>query len=345
VPGASGRDDLPHPQVATIPRRVMAAEHTISVTERLTPADLDHAAALLRAGALVAFPTETVYGLGADATSDAAVAAIFAAKARPRFNPLIIHVVDLAMARPLALFDARAEGVAQRFWPGPLTLVLPRAPDSPVSLLASAGLDSLAVRAPAHPLPRALIRAVGRPIAAPSANRSGRVSPTTAQHVLDELDGRIAAVLDGGPCRVGLESTVIDLTGPHPRLLRPGGLAVEAIEAVLGPLERAAGEAAAPRSPGMLASHYAPALPLRLEAKTVEPGEALLAFGRRAPRGAKEVRWLSRKGDLTEAAVNLFAALRALDRPEFTGIAVMPIPGHGLGLAINDRLRRAAVRS
>ncbi len=326
----------------------MTAEHSITakdlitVTERLTPADLDRAAELLRAGALVAFPTETVYGLGADAENEQAVAAIFAAKARPRFNPLIIHVIDAAAARRLVVFDARAERLAERFWPGPLTLVLPRRPDCPVALLASAGLDSLAVRVPAHPLPRALIRAVGRPIAAPSANRSGRVSPTTAEHVLDELDGRIAAVLDGGPCRVGLESTVIDLTTPLARLLRPGGLAAEAIAAVVGPLDTAAVDAAAPLSPGMLASHYAPALPLRLQAKAVQPGEALLAFGGRAPRGAKEVRWLSRSGDLAEAAVNLFAALRALDRPEFTGIAVMPIPEHGLGLAINDRLRRAA---
>jgi L-threonylcarbamoyladenylate synthase len=322
----------------------MAAEHAITVTERLTPAELDRAAELLRQGRLVAFPTETVYGLGADATNEAAIAAIFAAKARPRFNPLIIHVIDEAMARPLVVFDERSLRLVKHFWPGPLTLVLPRARACPVPLLASAGLDSLAVRVPAHPLPRALIRAVGRPIAAPSANRSGRVSPTTAQHVLDELDGRIAAVLDGGPCRVGLESTVVDLTGPRPALLRPGGLAAEAIEEVLGPLERAEGDAAAPRSPGLLASHYAPSLPLRLNAETVHPGEALLAFGRRAPPGAKEVRWLSRKGDLAEAAVNLFAALRALDRPEFAGIAVMPIPGHGLGLAINDRLRRAAVR-
>jgi L-threonylcarbamoyladenylate synthase len=322
----------------------MIAEHAPAVTERLTPADLDRAAALLRAGALVAFPTETVYGLGADAANDAAVAAIFEAKARPRFNPLIIHVIDEAAARRLVRFDERAAQLAQRFWPGPLSLVLPRAADCPVSLLASAGLDSLALRIPAHPLPRALIRAVGRPIAAPSANRSGRVSPTTAEHVLDELDGRIAAVLDGGPCRVGIESTVLDLTAPHPRLLRPGGVAAEALEEAIGPLERGdpTDDAAAPRSPGMMESHYAPALPLRLGATKVEPTEALLAFGPRAPRGAKEVRWLSRRGDLVEAAAHLFAALRALDRPEFSAIAVMPIPEHGLGLAINDRLRRAA---
>jgi L-threonylcarbamoyladenylate synthase len=327
---------------ATIPRPSMTGEHDSTTTERLTPADLDRAAELLRDGKLVAFPTETVYGLGADATNDQAVAAIFAAKGRPRFNPLIVHVIDEAAARRLVRFDERAAVLAQRFWPGPLTLVLPRAPECPVALLASAGLDSLAVRVPAHPLPRALIRAVGRPLAAPSANRAGRVSPTTAQHVLDELDGRVAAVLDGGPCRVGLESTVVDLTTARPALLRPGGAPAEALEAAVGALDRPEGEETAPRSPGMLASHYAPALPVRLDARRVEAGEALLAFGPHPPRGAKEVRWLSRKGDLAEAAINLFAALRALDRPDFSAIAVVPIPAHGLGLAINDRLRRAA---
>jgi L-threonylcarbamoyladenylate synthase len=320
----------------------MIAERAPAATERLTPADLDRAAALLRAGKLVAFPTETVYGLGADATSDAAVAAIFAAKERPRFNPLIVHVIDAAAARRLVRFDARAEALAARFWPGPLSLVLPRLEHCPISLLASAGLDSLALRVPGHPLPRALIRAVGRPIAAPSANRSGRVSPTTAQHVLDELDGRIAAVLDGGSCRVGLESTVLDLTGARPLLLRPGGVTAEAIEQAVGAIGRGGGDPAAPRSPGMLATHYAPSLPLRLNVAKPRADEALLAFGPRAPRGAREIRWLSRSGDLAEAAANLFAALRAVDRPEFSGIAVMPIPEAGLGAAINDRLRRAA---
>jgi len=322
----------------------MTGEPISTVTERLTPADLDRAAALLRAGSLVSFPTETVYGLGADATNDRAVAAVFAAKERPRFNPLIVHVADSAAARRLVRFDARAERLAERFWPGPLTLVLPRAERCPVALLASAGLDSLAVRVPAHPLAEALLRAVGRPIAAPSANRSGRVSPTTAAHVLAELDGRIAAVLDGGPCPIGLESTVIDLTTQAATLLRPGGLVAEAIEATIGPLARAAPDENAPRSPGMLASHYAPALPLRLEARAVRPGEALLAFGPAVPPGAAAVHWLSRSGDLAEAAARLFAELRAVDRPEFGGIAVMPIPEHGLGLAINDRLRRAATR-
>jgi L-threonylcarbamoyladenylate synthase len=324
----------------------MSALSELAATERLTPADLDRAAELLRAGKLVAFPTETVYGLGADATNDKAAAAIFAAKERPRFNPLIILVVDVATARRLVRFDERAQKLAAQFWPGPLSLVLPRAASSPVSLLASAGLDTLAIRVPGHPLPRALIRAVGRPIAAPSANRSGRVSPTTAAHVLDELDGRIAAVMDGDPCRVGLESTVLDLTGASPVLLRPGGVTREAIEDIIGTVELAgASDAASPHSPGLLATHYAPSLPLRLEAREVRDGEALLAFGKRAPSGAKRVLWLSRNGDLVEAAGNLFAALRAADRPEFSGIAVMPIPKAGLGAAINDRLRRAAARS
>jgi L-threonylcarbamoyladenylate synthase len=320
----------------------MIATRAPTVTERLTPAEIDRAAELLRAGRLVAFATETVYGLGADATNDKAVAAIFDAKGRPRFNPLIVHVLDVAAARRLAPFDARAVRLAERFWPGPLSLALPRAADCPVSLLASAGLDSIALRAPAHPLARTLLRAAALPIAAPSANRSGRVSPTRAEHALDELGGRIAAVLDGGPCEIGVESTVVDLTGPRPRLLRPGGIAAEAIEETLGSLERPESDDAAPRSPGMLASHYAPSLPLRLDVTAAEPQEALLAFGPTPPPGAKAIRWLSRSGDLGEAAANLFAALRALDRPEFSAIAVMPIPEHGLGLAINDRLRRAA---
>lgn len=341
MPGAPGRGDLPRPPRGDYTSARMTAARKPAVTERLTPADLDRAAELLRAGELVAFPTETVYGLGADATNERAVAAIFAAKARPRFNPLIVHVIDIAAAERLVVLDERARRLASSLWPGPLTLVLRRRPDCPVALLASAGLDTLAVRVPAHPLPRALIRAVEKPIAAPSANRSGRVSPTTAEHVIEELDGRIAAVLDGGRCRVGLESTVVDLTTERPTLLRPGGATLEAIEAIVGALARAAATDR-PRSPGMLDSHYSPTLPLRLDARDARAGEALLAFGPRAPKGAKEVRWLSRKRDLAEAAINLFAALRALDRPEFAAIAVMPIPEHGLGLAINDRLRRAA---
>ena len=300
------------------------------------------AARLLRDGELVAFPTETVYGLGGDATSDRAVARIFAAKGRPRFNPLILHVPGLAEAEPLAVFDERARGAARRFWPGPLTLVLPRRSDSGLSLLASAGLDTIAVRAPRHPVAQSLLRATGRPIAAPSANRSGRVSPTMAAHVAAELSESLALILDGGPCPVGLESTVLDLTGTVPVLLRPGGVALEELAELLGAIETPRGDAAAPRAPGSLPSHYAPDLPVRLDAREARPGEALLGFGPEAPPGFAEVLWLSQTGDLAEAAANLFALLRRLDRPEFAGIAVMPIPERDLGRAINDRLRRAA---
>jgi L-threonylcarbamoyladenylate synthase len=294
----------------------------------------------LREGRLVALPTETVYGLGGDATNERAVAAIFTAKGRPRFNPLIVHVTGLPEAEALAVFDERARRVAARFWPGPLSLVLRRRADSGVALLACAGLDTVAVRAPAHEVAQALLRATGRPIAAPSANRSGRVSPTEAGHVAEELGDRVALILDGGRTRVGLESTVLDLSGAAPALLRPGGIGLEELSALFGPI--AAPGAAPPKSPGMLASHYAPSLPLRLDAVAARPGEALLAFGPDAPPGFAEIAWLSRSGDLAEAAANFFAMLRRLDRPQFAGIAVMPIPERGLGRAINDRLRRAA---
>jgi L-threonylcarbamoyladenylate synthase len=303
-------------------------------------AAIARAAALLRAGRLVAFPTETVYGLGGDATNDHAVAAIFAAKARPRFNPLIVHVRDLAEAERLAIFNEPAHRAAVRFWPGPLTLVLPRQPGVGVSLLASAGLDMVAVRVPAHPVAQALLREVARPIAAPSANRSGRVSPTEAAHVAEDLGDDVALILDDGPTPLGLESTVLDLSGEAPALLRPGAVTFEALTELLGSI--AVPASALPKSPGMLASHYAPRLPVRLAAAEAGPGEGLLAFGPDAPPGFAEVLWLSRSGDLTEAAANLFAMLRRLDRPSFAGIAVMPIPEHGLGRAINDRLRRAA---
>ncbi|HVH81693.1 MAG TPA: L-threonylcarbamoyladenylate synthase [Stellaceae bacterium] len=300
------------------------------------------AARLLRNGKLVAFPTETVYGLGGDATNDAAVAAIFAAKGRPRFNPLIVHVPGLAEAEAVGAFDERARTAAQRFWPGPLTLVLRRHEDCGISLLASAGLDTVAIRAPAHPIAQALLRAVGRPIAAPSANRSGHVSPTAATHVATELGDRVALILDGGRCAVGVESTVLDLSGDVPTLLRPGGVTLEALEAVLGPITAGGNSPDAPRSPGQLASHYAPSLTLRMNATAARPGEALLAFGAPVPEDFATVLNLSPRGELVEAAGNLFAMMRQLDRPEFIGIAVMPIPEHGLGRAINDRLRRAA---
>ena len=286
------------------------------MTERLIPdpAGLARAAALLRAGRLVAFGTETVYGLGADATDAAAVAAVFAAKDRPRFNPLISHYPDAEAAFADGVPTAAARDVAAAFWPGPLTLVLPRQPDSRVALLTGAGLETLALRVPAHPAAQALLRAVGRPVAAPSANRSGQVSPTTAAHVLEGLGGRIDAVLDSGACAVGVESTVLDLSGERPRLLRPGGVSLEAIVARIGPVEIGAPleEGAAPRAPGQLASHYAPSLPVRLDAISVRPDEALLAFGPALP-GAGAVFELSPEGDLIEAAARLFAGLRALD--------------------------------
>lgn len=315
------------------------------MTERLgtSGADIERAAAALRAGRLVAFPTETVYGLGAIATNDRAVAAIFAAKARPRFNPLIVHVVDRAAAASLALWNARADRLAARFWPGPLTLVLPRSAGCPLSLLVSAGGDTVALRAPAHPVAQALLRATVLPIAAPSANPAGRISPTTADHVADGLGGRVDLILDGGPCPVGIESTVVDLCEGAPRLLRPGGITRAALEAEIGPLAAAAAtDDDRPRSPGQMSSHYAPSRPVRLDATTVAPDEALLAFGPRAPEGAARSLNLSASGDLEEAAANLFGMLRALDRPEFRAIAVMPIPAGGLGEAIRDRLARAA---
>ncbi|WP_237213392.1 L-threonylcarbamoyladenylate synthase [Falsiroseomonas oryziterrae] len=313
--------------------------------------DVAEAAALLAAGELVAFPTETVYGLGADARNGRAVAAVFAAKGRPQFNPLICHVATAEAAFEEVVADERARALAARFWPGPLTLVLPRRASCRVDLLAGAGLDTLAIRVPAHPLALDLLRAVGGPVAAPSANRSGGVSPTEAAHALAELGGRIAAVLDGGRCAVGVESTVLDLSSRGAALLRPGGVPVEAIEATIGPVGRplplSAGEATQHlRSPGMLLSHYAPSLPVRLDATEVGPEEALLAFGQRPLPGAGAMWNLSPSADLVEAAQRLFAGLRWLDaqgrRLGLARIAAMPVPDGGLGAAINDRLSRAA---
>jgi L-threonylcarbamoyladenylate synthase len=304
------------------------------------------AAEVLRAGELVALPTETVYGLAADAANGGAVARIFAAKGRPRFNPLICHVTGLEMAARYGVLDARAEGLAREFWPGPLTLVVPLAAGAPVHPLATAGLDSVALRAPRGPA-QAVIAAFGGALAAPSANHSGRLSPTRAEHVVDQLGDAVSLVLDAGPCAVGVESTILSLAGSTPLLLRPGGVPAEAIEAALGTkLERAA--AGDPiTAPGMLSSHYAPRLPLRLDASSVEPGEALLAFGNAAIPGADRavaLRNLSPAGDLIEAAANLFAHLADLDASGASAIAVMPIPQQGLGEAINDRLARAAAR-
>ena len=311
---------------------------TIKPIDRAT---IDQAARLLLAGEVVAFPTETVYGLGAVADDDRAVAKIFAAKARPQFNPLIVHLAEPKWAMDLVTLDRRADALIERFWPGPLSLVLPRTAGCPASLLCSAGLDSLAVRMPSHPAAADLLRAVGRAVAAPSANRSGQVSPTRAAHVAESLGAQVSLILDGGSCTVGLESSVVDLTGATPRLLRPGAVTREALGAVLGVLESPqAGEPL--KSPGQLTSHYAPRHPLRLEARQVSGDEALLAFGPHPLPGAAHTLNLSAEGDLVEAAANLFAALRSLDRTAVSGIAVMPVPESGLGTAINDRLRRAA---
>lgn len=299
------------------------------------------AAEMLRAGQLVAFPTETVYGLGADATDGRAVAGIYAAKGRPSFNPLIAHVATVEAALALGVFDSEAEALARAFWPGPLTLVVPMAAGAGISDLTRAGLDTVGLRVPSHPVAQALLTAAGRPIAAPSANRSGHVSPTTADHVLDDLAGRIDAVVDGGSTEVGVESTIVACLGGAPVLLRPGGVPREAIEKVIGrPLAASAGEATI--APGMLASHYAPEASLRLDVTAPAPGEALLAFGRDVPVADGPVLNLSPSGDLAEAAANLFGHLRTLDAAAVCGIAVMPIPGEGLGEAIRDRLARAA---
>ena len=305
------------------------------------------AARCLAAGGLVAFPTETVYGLGADATNGEAVARLYAAKGRPAFNPLIAHVASLDAARALARFDQPAERLAAAFWPGPLTLVVPKQPDCGLAELALAGLESIALRVPAHPTARQLIAAFGKPIVAPSANRSGHVSPTSAAHVLADLRGRIDMVVDAGPCPVGIESTIVACLG-EPVLLRPGGVPREAIEVVHGrALAEAPANDDAPLAPGMLASHYAPKARLRLNVQSAREGEALLAFGPlpQAAQAPRAVLNLSARGDLVEAAANLFSHLRALDQAGITGIAVMPVPQEGLGEAINDRLQRAAARS
>jgi L-threonylcarbamoyladenylate synthase len=300
-----------------------------------TPAQ---AAAALAAGQLVILPTETVYGLAADAADPAAVARLYEAKGRPRFNPLIAHVTDLAMAKRVALLDARARRLAEAFWPGPLTLVAPVGEDDLVCDLARAGLDTVAVRAPDHPVAQSVIATFGRPLVAPSANRSGRPSPTTLADAVAETGAAAAVALDGGHCRIGLESTVISLLDGPPRLLRPGAVTRGEIEALIGPLAEA--EADAARSPGRLARHYAPAAPLRLAADAPREGEAYLAFGP-APQGPRTLN-LSPTRDLAEAASRLFSALRAADALAPTAIAVAPIPDDGLGEAINDRLRRAA---
>jgi L-threonylcarbamoyladenylate synthase len=308
------------------------------------------AARTLAAGGLVAFPTETVYGLGADAANSAAIARLYQAKGRPAFNPLIAHVGDLAAARKIARFDTAAERLATTFWPGPLTLVLPKTENCVVADLATAGLDTVAVRVPAHPVARDILRAFGGPVVAPSANLSGHVSPTDASHVEHDLSGLIDLIVDGGPVEVGVESTIVGCF-EQPMLLRPGGLPRENIERVLGralaqPPQEIDVDGTQPLAPGMLASHYAPRTRVRLNAENVAKGEALLAFGLHRLHGADDavaMMNLSAKSDLAEAAANLFGYLRALDTKGAKTIAVMPIPNEGLGEAINDRLRRAAV--
>ena len=312
------------------------------MTERLEAdaAGLSHAASLLRAGDLVAFPTETVYGLGADARNGTAVAGIFAAKGRPRFNPLIVHVTGMEMAESIAVFSNRAKALAAAFWPGPLTLVLPLRAEAGISDLVTAGLDTVAIRMPAHPVALALLQGFGGPLAAPSANPSGKVSPTGADHVLEGLSGRIAAVVDGGACRVGVESTILMLTPPT--LLRPGGLDVETLETALGQPLEFGGDALKPNAPGQLTSHYAPGAAVRMDATEKHPGEILIGFG---PCAGADLS-LSQSGDLVEAAAALFGLLRRADALASArgarSIAVAPIPEIGLGRAINDRLRRAA---
>jgi L-threonylcarbamoyladenylate synthase len=325
---------------------------TTTLTTKMLPADaaaVNEAAQRLADGGLVAFPTETVYGLGADATNGSAIARLYEAKGRPLFNPLISHVEGLSSAHRIARFDAAAITLAQAFWPGPLTLVLPKRKGCDVAELATAGLETIAVRVPAHPVAHAILKALGRPVVAPSANRSGHVSPTTAAHVESDLAGRIDLIVDGGPVAVGVESTIVGCF-ERPMLLRPGGLPREEIERMLGrqlarpPLEAESNDSQ-PLAPGMLTSHYAPRARVRLNAQSLEPGEALLAFGHVPVPGqdrAAAALNLSERGDPAEAATRLFGYLRSLDAAGAHTIAVMPVPMEGLGEAINDRLRRAA---
>jgi len=304
---------------------------------------VDKAISLWKQSELVAIPTETVYGLGADATNGEAVACIYSVKSRPQFNPLIVHVATAEIARQYVVWNDIAESLADAFWPGPLTLVLKRCVNCTISELVSAGGDTIAIRVPAHPIALQLLKAWNGGIAAPSANRSGRISPTTADHVREELGDAIPLIIDGGACDVGIESTVVDCTGPEPIVLRAGAITRAMVEQVTGLASPApAAPGAQLLSPGQLASHYAPTLALRMNAMNVKANEALLTFGPNPISGTAYQLNLSATGNLIEAAANLFAYLRALDRPEFSGIAVMPIPNEGIGEAINDRLTRAA---
>lgn len=316
------------------PRLLDVSEQTIAEASRA-----------LKEGGLVAFPTETVYGLGADATNDAAVAKIFEAKSRPTFNPLIVHVKDAGQAALMGEFNEAAQKLCQRFWPGPLTVVLKRHPQSPLSLLVSAGLDTVALRVPGHIVAAALLEKCDLPLAAPSANKSGTVSSTNAMHVASQFRDGVEIILDGGSCPVGIESTIIDLSKSNPVILRPGAITAEEIEAEIGPVEISHVEISKSdevKAPGMMKSHYAPSIPLRMNVDPADrkKGEAYLTFGPDAPRRAALN--LSKAGDLREAAANLFSMIKVLDQPGIAGIAVMPIPFSGLGHAINDRLMRAS---
>jgi len=324
--------DVVHQQERSVTRMTNIKTEILS-TE---PSDINSAAAFLRQGALVSFPTETVYGLAADATDSHAVAQIFETKGRPQFNPLIVHVATIDAARAIGDFDDDALGLAQAFWPGPLTIVVPLKPESGICELVTAGLTTVAIRVPAHKVAQDLLAAFAGPLAAPSANPSGKISPTRVEHVVDGLSGKIAAIVDGGPCPVGLESTIVS-TRPL-ALLRPGGLPLEAIQACLGKtLTLATSDNSAPTSPGQLRSHYAPDAKLRLNATELHENEVMLGFG-----DVECTLNLSASGDLVQAAANLFSHLRTLDQLAPDGIAVSPIPNHGLGRAINDRLQRAA---
>lgn len=331
-----------HPKTCKIDPSQGVADSTLAVDAGFVAAK-----DCLERGGLVAIPTETVYGLAADATNAEAVAGIFAAKNRPSFNPLISHLPSLAAAERHGIFNKDAELLARHFWPGPLTLVVPKQPGSAIADLTSAGLETVALRVPDAPLMRALSGALGKPLAAPSANRSGRISPTEAAHVVEELDGRIDMIADLGPCRVGVESSVVFCGAGHePTLLRPGGISATDLETVLGrPLARAGSDDHSPSSPGMMTSHYAPSIPVRLNVTEIQAGDALLSFGPDLPANSEKAiahLSLSQRGDSVEAAKNLFAALRSLDRPGISSIAVAPIADDGLGEAINDRLKRAA---
>ena len=313
---------------------------------RPSPNNILSAARSLKQGKLIAFPTETVYGLAANAMSDQSVAKVFQVKERPSFNPLIIHFHNMESAKKFVKFNKHASILAKKFWPGSLTLVLPKKKSCMISLLASAGLDSLAIRVPKNKIARELIKKSGLPIAAPSANISGTISPTTAKHVLQNLPKNNVKILDGGKCKVGIESTIIDLTKKNIFLLRPGGLEISKIEKILGLkiLPHKNTSPSRPKSPGQMNFHYAPRIPLRINIKRIVPSEALLSFGKHKHRSFKKELNLSFRGNLKEAASNLFKMLHALDKKKFSSIAVMPIPKKGLGIAINDRLLKASKR-